>query len=76
MKRRRQTTEKKSEEETKTEFNPMYVMKIKSNYHIIGDDDEQFNRKRLRYGQYYFDDGTQCPNEIEAEDENPDYNAV
>ena len=51
-------------------------MKIKSNYHIIGDDDEQFNRKRLRYGQYYFDDGTQCPNEIEAEDENPDYNAV
>ena len=42
MKRRRQTTEseKKSEEETKTEFNPMYVMKIKSNYHIIGDDDD------------------------------------
>ena len=79
MKRRRQTTEseKKSEEETKTEFNPMYVMKIKFNHHIIGDDEEQFNLiKRLRYGQYYFDDGTQCPNEIEAVDENPDYNAV
>merc|ERR1712037_250723 len=38
MKRRMQTAEKKGEEETKTEFNPMY-------------------------GQYYFDDGTQCPNE-------------
>merc|ERR1719193_335749 len=46
IKRRR--IERKSDEETKAEFNPMY-------------------------GQYYFDDGTQCPNEIEVSDQNPDY---
>jgi len=46
MKRRQ--TDRRSEEETKREFNPMY-------------------------GQYYFDDGTQCPNESEISDQNPDY---
>ena len=27
----------------------------------------------FRYGQYYFDDGTQAPYRIEATDQNPDY---
>ena len=27
----------------------------------------------FRYGQYYFDDGTQAPYRIEATEQNPDY---
>ena len=32
-----------------------------------------FFKSRFRYGQYYFDDGTQAPNETIAIDQNPAY---
>ena len=79
--RRRRRAETKSEEEPKTEFNPMYEFHedVKTMLLINGNDtcDENYvfpsNPVLFRYGQYYFDDGTRAPYRIEATDQNPDY---
>ena len=39
---------------------------------VVGGD-EKLMTDYSRYGQYYFDDGTQCPNEIEANYHNTYY---
>ena len=80
MKKRRGAKEK-SEEEPKTEFNPMYEYYEDVKIMLLINENDTCDENYVfpsypvlfRYGQYYFDDGTQAPYRIEATDQNPDY---